>query len=54
MKSFIEYLYESQEAKKYAFKVKIAGDLPEHCEDVMETALQQYQVCKFSKGKSLV
>jgi hypothetical protein len=52
MKSFIEYLYESQEAKKYAFKVKIAGDLPEHCEDVMETALQQYQVCKFSKGKS--
>jgi hypothetical protein len=52
MKSFIEYLYESQEAKKYAFKVKIAGDLPEHCEDVMETALQQYQVCKFSKGKT--
>jgi len=52
MKSFIEYLYESQEAKKYAFKVKIAGELPEHCEDVMETALQQYQVCKFSKGKT--
>lgn len=52
MKSFIEYLYEGQEAKKYAFKIKIAGDLPDHCEDVMETALQQYQVCKFSKGKT--
>lgn len=52
MKSFTEYLKESTEEKKYAFKIKIAGDLPEHCEDVMETALQQYQVTKFTKGKS--
>lgn len=52
MKSFTEYLKESTEEKKYAFKIKIAGDLPEHCEDVMETALQKFQVSKFTKGKS--
>lgn len=52
MKSFIEYLSESKEEKKYSFKIKIAGDLPEHCEDVMETALQKYQVSKFAKTKT--
>lgn len=52
MKSFIDYLSESVEEKKYTFKIKIAGDLPEHCEDVMETALQQYKVSRFTKGKS--
>jgi hypothetical protein len=52
MKSFTEYLKESTEEKKYAFKIKVAGDLPEHCEDVMETALQKFQVTKFTKGKS--
>ena len=52
MKSFIEYLTESKEEKKYSFKIKIAGDLPDHCEDVMETALQKYQVSKFAKTKT--
>jgi hypothetical protein len=52
MKPFAQYLKESTDEKKYAFKIKIAGDLPEHCEDVMETALQQYKVSKFTKGKS--
>lgn len=52
MKSFIEYLTESKEEKKYSFKIKIAGDLPDHCEDVMETALQKYQVAKFAKTKT--
>jgi len=52
MKSFTEYLRESVEEKKYAFKIKLAGDLPEHCEDCMETAMQQYKVSKFAKGKS--
>lgn len=52
MKSFIEYLTESVEEKKYAFKIKIAGDLPENCEDVMETALKKYDVTKFSKTKT--
>jgi hypothetical protein len=52
MKLFTDYLRETKETKKYAFKIKVAGDLPEHCEDCMETALQKYQVSKFSKGKS--
>jgi len=52
MKLFSHYLKESQEEKKYAFKIKIAGDLPENCEDCMEAALQKYQVSKFTKGKS--
>ena len=52
MKSFTEYLMESKEEKKYSFKIKIAGDLPENCEDVMETALQKYQVAKFVKTKT--
>lgn len=52
MRSFKEYLVEAIEENKYAFKVKIAGDLPEHCEAAMETALQKYQVSKFSKSKT--
>lgn len=52
MKSFIEYLTESAEEKKYAFKIKIAGELPENCEDCMESALQKYKVSRFTKGKS--
>ena len=52
MKSFTEYLLESKEEKKYSFKIKIAGDLPENCEDVMETALQKYQIAKFAKTKT--
>jgi hypothetical protein len=52
MKRFVDYLSESIEEKKYAFKIKIAGDLPEHCEDVMETAMQQYKVSRFAKGKN--
>ncbi len=52
MKSFIDYLTESTTEKKYTFKIKIAGNIPDHCEDVMETALQQYKVSRFTKGKS--
>lgn len=52
MKSFIEYLKESKEEKIYSFKIKVAGDLPEHFEDVVETALQKYQVKRFEKTKT--
>lgn len=52
MKSFIDYLSESVEEKKYTFKIKVAGDLPDNCEDCMEAALQQYKVSRFTKGKS--
>jgi hypothetical protein len=52
MKSFKDYLTESVEEKKYAFKIKIAGDLPEHIEDTMKAALDKYKVSNFSKGKT--
>lgn len=52
MKRFIDYLIESTEEKKYAFKIKIAGPLPENCEDCMEAALEKYKVSRFTKGKS--
>lgn len=52
MKSFKEYLIESLEEKKYVFKVKLAGDLPEHIEDTMKAALEKYKVSSFSKGKT--
>ena len=52
MKRFVEYLKESAEEKKYTFKIKVAGDLPENCEDCMEAALEKYKVSRFTKGKS--
>ncbi len=52
MKSFKDYLIESVEEKKYAFKIKIAGELPEHIEDTMKAALEKYKVSSFSKGKT--
>lgn len=52
MKSFKDYLIESVEEKKYSFKIKIAGELPEHVEDTMKAALDKYKVSSFSKGKT--
>lgn len=52
MRSFKEYLIETKEESKYCFKIKIAGELPEHCEDAMKTSLQKYQVAKFNKSKT--
>lgn len=52
MKPFKQYLIESEQEKIYHFKIKIAGDLPENCEDVMESALQKYNVIKFAKTKT--
>lgn len=49
MKTFTQYLYESFNDKKYSFIVKIAGDVPEHCEDVMESSLKKFEIDKFSK-----
>lgn len=50
MKRFIDYLVENAEHTKYAFKIKIAGPLPENCEDCIESALNKYNVNKFTKG----
>ena len=52
MKSFKDYLIESKEDKKYSFKIKVAGDLPEHIEDTMKAALSKYQVSHFTKSKT--
>ncbi len=52
MKSFKDYLVESIEEKKYTFKLKVAGDLPEHFEDTAKAALDKYQVSAFTKGKT--
>jgi hypothetical protein len=53
MKSFKEYLVESQEEKIYSFKLKVAGELPDNFEDVVETCLKKYECCKFSKSKTV-
>ena len=40
------------EAKKvYPFKIGIAGELPEGCEDMMKTCLEKYGVNNISAGK---
>lgn len=50
MKTFVEYLNESK--KTYAFKIGVAGELPENFASTMETALQKYNVVKMTAGKS--
>jgi len=50
MKTFKEYLTESE--KTYKFIIRIAGELPENCEDKMESALNKYEVIKFNKVKT--
>lgn len=50
MKTFNEYLTES--TKTYNFIIRIAGELPENCEDKMEAALNKYEVVKFNKVKT--
>jgi len=50
MKTFKEYLTESE--KTYKFIIRVAGELPENCEDKMEQHLNKYEIIKFSKGKT--
>jgi len=52
MKRFAEYLMEAKEEAKYCFKIKVAGPVPEHCEDAMKAALQKFSVANFSKTKT--
>jgi hypothetical protein len=49
MKSFAEYLTESK--KTYAFKIGVAGPLPEGFQERLETGLKKYDVAKLSTGK---
>jgi hypothetical protein len=42
MKSFIDYLVESVEEKKYVFKIKVAGDLSEEFNTKLKGALEKF------------
>jgi phosphoketolase len=46
---FQEILNESK--KTYNFKIGIAGELPEGCENSIKTCLEKYSVASMSKGK---
>ena len=49
MKNFSDYLTESK--KTYEFKIGIAGERPDGCEDMIETGLQKFGITKMSAGK---
>jgi len=49
MKNFADYLTESK--KTYEFKIGIAGEQPDGCEDMLETGLQKFGITKMSAGK---
>jgi len=49
MKNFADYLTESK--KTYEFKIGVAGTLPDHFEDMIETSLQKFGCTKMSSGK---
>lgn len=49
MRNFADYLTESK--KTYEFKVGIAGERPDGCEDMIETGLQKFGITKMSAGK---
>ena len=48
MKSFIEHLTESE--KVYAFKIRIAGELPKEFDDKLEMILKKYDLVSLSSG----
>ena len=50
MKSFKEILTES--TKTYKFKIRVAGELPEHFVDHMKANLAKYEVINLSAGKT--
>lgn len=52
MKRYADYLMEAKEEAKYSFKIKVAGPIPEHCEDAMKSALHKFSVAKFDKVKT--
>jgi hypothetical protein len=50
MKTIKEYLAESK--KTYAFKIGIAGDLPESIDSKLKLALEKYSIVEFKKVKT--
>jgi hypothetical protein len=49
MRSFKDILTESK--KVYSFKIGVAGDLPEGCEDGIKTCLKKFEVANITSGK---
>lgn len=49
MKSFAEFLTESK--KTYAFKIGVAGPLPQDFQERLQMGLKKYDVASLSKGK---
>lgn len=49
MKSFVDHLVESE--KRYEFKIRVAGELPEGFEDRLENNLKKYDLISLSQGK---
>lgn len=49
MKTFKQYLAESK--KTYAFKIGVAGDLPEGFNTRLRTAMEKFSVASMSEGK---
>lgn len=49
MKSFKDYLTESK--KTYAFKIGVAGDLPEGFDGRLRTAMEKFSLANMSSGK---
>jgi hypothetical protein len=49
MRKFTEILIESK--KVYEFKIGIAGELPDSCEQTMRSALEKFQIDNMSAGK---
>lgn len=50
MKQFKEYLKESTDAKKYQFRVKVAGDFSKEQEAKLESALGRWSVSAFKRS----
>lgn len=49
MKTFAQFLTESK--KTYKFKVRVAGEVPEHFTDRLESAMTKYDIVGISNGK---
>lgn len=49
MKTFTEYLTESK--KTYNFIIRIAGDLPENCADMIESSMKKFGLVSLSNPK---
>lgn len=53
MKNFATYLTESEEAKKYEFKIKLAVDVTDEVLDALENAFRAVDLKKLGKAKRL-